>query len=140
MLGCSDVGWVGNQSASIYKVDYVFHPVSSWDVPLPRTLINEDYRPSIEVRSTDWAINRSSDGKGAIMTATIPTDDLSERRSAEARGAKLRGRVAFVTGGTRDGAGTGVCGSRGAAPSGAGATRCEALHGRTLRAPHAHRL
>ena len=35
------------------------------------------------------------------MTATIPTDDLSEPRSAEARGAKLRGRVAFVTGGTR---------------------------------------
>ena len=35
------------------------------------------------------------------MTATVPTDDLDERRSAEARGAKLRGRVAFVTGGTR---------------------------------------
>ena len=35
------------------------------------------------------------------MTAAVPTDDLDERRSAEARGTKLRGRVAFVTGGTR---------------------------------------
>jgi acetoacetyl-CoA reductase/3-oxoacyl-[acyl-carrier protein] reductase len=41
------------------------------------------------------------DGEEIIMTAAVPTDDLDERRSAEARGAKLRGRVAFVTGGTR---------------------------------------
>ena len=34
------------------------------------------------------------------MTATV-TDDLGERRSAEIRGTKLSGRVAFVTGGTR---------------------------------------
>lgn len=42
--------------------------------------------------------------------------------------------------GTRDGADTGVCGSRGAAPSDAGTTRCETLHGRTLCDPPAHRL
>jgi 3-oxoacyl-[acyl-carrier protein] reductase len=36
------------------------------------------------------------------MTATITTDDdVGEPRSVDASGAKLRGRVAFVTGGTR---------------------------------------
>jgi 3-oxoacyl-[acyl-carrier protein] reductase len=36
------------------------------------------------------------------MTATtIAVDEIGETRSAEAHGAKLRGRVAFVTGGTR---------------------------------------
>ena len=36
------------------------------------------------------------------MTATITTvDEIGESRSVEARGTKLRGRVAFVTGGTR---------------------------------------
>ena len=35
------------------------------------------------------------------MTASVTTDEVGEPRSAEVRGAKLRGRVAFVTGGTR---------------------------------------
>jgi acetoacetyl-CoA reductase/3-oxoacyl-[acyl-carrier protein] reductase len=35
------------------------------------------------------------------MTATTTIDRISESRSVEARGAKLHGRVAFVTGGTR---------------------------------------
>ena len=51
--------------------------------------------------STRLAINRSSDGKGIIMTATTAVEEIGESRSEEARGDKLRGRVAFVTGGTR---------------------------------------
>jgi 3-oxoacyl-[acyl-carrier protein] reductase len=35
------------------------------------------------------------------MTATTTADEIGESRSVQARGAKLRGRVAFVTGGTR---------------------------------------
>jgi 3-oxoacyl-[acyl-carrier protein] reductase len=35
------------------------------------------------------------------MTATTTVDEIGESRSVQARGAKLRGRVAFVTGGTR---------------------------------------
>ena len=36
-----------------------------------------------------------------MAATTITVDEIGEARSAEARGAKLRGRVAFVTGGTR---------------------------------------
>ena len=35
------------------------------------------------------------------MTATTTAEEIGEARSEEVRGAKLRGRVAFVTGGTR---------------------------------------
>jgi 3-oxoacyl-[acyl-carrier protein] reductase len=35
------------------------------------------------------------------MTATTTVDEIGESRSVQARGDKLRGRVAFVTGGTR---------------------------------------
>ena len=35
------------------------------------------------------------------MTATTTAEEIDESRSVAARGAKLRGRVAFVTGGTR---------------------------------------
>ena len=35
------------------------------------------------------------------MTATTAVEEIGESRSEAARGAKLRGRVAFVTGGTR---------------------------------------
>ena len=35
------------------------------------------------------------------MTATTTVEEIGESRSVEARGTKLRGRVAFVTGGTR---------------------------------------
>jgi 3-oxoacyl-[acyl-carrier protein] reductase len=35
------------------------------------------------------------------MTATTTVEEIGESRSVQARGAKLRGRVAFVTGGTR---------------------------------------
>ena len=35
------------------------------------------------------------------MTATTTVDEIGESRSVEAPGTKLRGRVAFVTGGTR---------------------------------------
>jgi 3-oxoacyl-[acyl-carrier protein] reductase len=35
------------------------------------------------------------------MMATTTVDEIGESRSVQARGAKLRGRVAFVTGGTR---------------------------------------
>jgi 3-oxoacyl-[acyl-carrier protein] reductase len=35
------------------------------------------------------------------MTTTVDVDPIGESRSVEARGNKLRGRVAFVTGGTR---------------------------------------
>ena len=36
-----------------------------------------------------------------MTTITVDVDPIGESRSVEARGNKLRGRVAFVTGGTR---------------------------------------
>jgi 3-oxoacyl-[acyl-carrier protein] reductase len=47
------------------------------------------------------AINRSSDGEETTMTASVTTNEVGEQRSTQVRGTKLRGRVAFVTGGTR---------------------------------------
>src|ERR1700742_1544160 len=56
---------------------------------------------SAQILSTRLAINRSSDGKGITMTATTTFEETGESPLAEAAGTKLRGRVAFVTGGTR---------------------------------------
>jgi hypothetical protein len=59
------------------------------------------YRQSTQISADKNDLYWSSDGEGTIMTATTTVDEIGESRPAEARGAKLRGRVAFVTGGTR---------------------------------------
>jgi 3-oxoacyl-ACP reductase-like protein len=59
------------------------------------------HRQSTQISADKNDLYWSSDGEGIIMTATTTVDEIGESRPVEARGAKLRGRVAFVTGGTR---------------------------------------
>jgi 3-oxoacyl-[acyl-carrier protein] reductase len=81
----------------------LFHLVNFLERSAAAAVDKRDHR-TVRVRQSSadrLAINRSSDGEETTMTASVTTDEVGEPRSAEVRGAKLRGRVAFVTGGTR---------------------------------------